>query len=108
MPDIRKPPESPRAPRRDLTLVAYDLPDNRRRRRIARLADDVGRRVQKSVFEAWLTPAELERFIARMAREIDPAVDRIALVRCCPACQAQARTLGRAPAPTPVPDFWIL
>jgi CRISPR-associated protein Cas2 len=105
---VRKPPESRRGNRRDLTLVAYDLPDDRRRRRVARLADDVGRRVQKSVFEAWLTPDQVDRLVARLDREIDPDQDRVYLLRCCPACRAEARTLGAAEPPTPAVEFFIL
>lgn len=39
------------------TVIAYDIADDRRRRRIAMILEDAAARVQESVFEAWLTQA---------------------------------------------------
>lgn len=45
-----------------LFIAAYDISHDGRRRRVARALERYGRRVQRSVFEVWLTPKELPRF----------------------------------------------
>jgi CRISPR-associated protein Cas2 len=40
-------------------IAAYDVVEDDRRRRIAKILDRYGRRLQKSVFEVWLDPDEL-------------------------------------------------
>ena len=45
---------------RQLTIFSYDIRDDRRRRRIARLLEDQMVRVQYSLFEAPMTPDEVD------------------------------------------------
>jgi len=40
-----------------LVLVTYDISDNKRRTKLATFLEGYGRRVQKSVFECFLTQA---------------------------------------------------
>jgi len=40
-------------------VAAYDIQDNRRRAKVAKALLAFGHRVQESVFELWLEPAEL-------------------------------------------------
>lgn len=63
-------------PKRCLYLVCYDVADPRRWRQVYRLL--LGYRVggQKSFFECWLTPAELQHLRAELARLLEPAEDR--------------------------------
>jgi CRISPR-associated protein Cas2 len=65
-----------------LVLVSYDVrtdtPAGRRRlRRIARACVDWGQRVQYSVFECELDPAQWASLKARLAAEIDPEADSL-------------------------------
>ncbi len=58
-----------------LVVVAYDVntetPEGKRRlRRVARICEDHGQRVQNSVFECWLDPARWVGFKARLVGEI--------------------------------------
>lgn len=46
--------------------LAYDISDNRRRARVARVLTGYGRRVQYSVFEADLTQRQAEDMLARV------------------------------------------
>lgn len=59
------------------TLIAFDVSDNRRRRQVARVLLAAGHRVQRSVFEAWLTPAQRQRLERRLAEVLDPEHDRL-------------------------------
>ncbi len=49
-------------------VVAYDIPDDRRRTRLARLLSGYGERVQRSVFECELRESEYEELLERLRR----------------------------------------
>lgn len=65
-----------------LVLVTYDVstetPAGRRRlRRVANACKDFGQRVQLSVFECDVTPAQWVALKARLTTEIDPTTDSL-------------------------------
>lgn len=69
-----------------LVLVTYDVnvesPTGRRRlRRVARACLDFGQRVQNSVFECEVEPAQWTMLKARLIAEIDPARDSLRFYR---------------------------
>lgn len=89
-----------------LVVVAYDISDDRRRRRVAAILEAAMVRVQESVFESRLGAAASERLAARAAAELGPgdslrvyAIGKDALRRC--------RAYGGAPI-TADDDFWLL
>ena len=53
-----------------LRLIIYDVSDNRRRRKLAAILEEVAARVQESAFEARLTTTQL----ARLRRKLAPHV----------------------------------
>jgi CRISPR-associated protein Cas2 len=81
-------------------LVTYDVETTtregrRRLRRVARVCQDYGQRVQLSVFELRLDDTLFETFMERIAGEVDGQHDSLRLYR-LPADRGQAvRTLGR-------------
>lgn len=69
-----------------LMLVAYDVntetaTGKRRLRRVARVCLDYGQRVQNSVFECEVDPAQWTVLRARLVAEIDPARDSLRFYR---------------------------
>lgn len=69
-----------------LVLVCYDVntetkEGRRRLRRVARVCESTGQRVQKSVFECQLDVAKFETLERKLLAEIDPAVDCLRLYR---------------------------
>jgi CRISPR-associated protein Cas2 len=69
-----------------LTLVAYDVntetsAGRRRLRRVARACLDFGQRVQNSVFECEVDPAQWVALRARLIGEIEPAADSLRFYR---------------------------
>lgn len=69
-----------------LMLITYDVatetPTGRRRlRRVARACLDFGQRVQKSVFECEVDPAQWTALRARLIAEIDPEADSLRFYR---------------------------
>ncbi|HKI18966.1 MAG TPA: CRISPR-associated endonuclease Cas2 [Isosphaeraceae bacterium] len=47
-------------------IAAYDVSDDRIRRRVSRVLDGYGQRLQLSVYEVWLEPEELPDFRRRV------------------------------------------
>ena len=92
---------------RALVLIAYDTPSDRRRRRIARASEDVGGRVQKSIFQAWVDPKTLASLNRRLSHEVLPAEDSIFVIPCCAECRRRIRMLGLAQV-WELPRHWIL
>jgi CRISPR-associated protein Cas2 len=62
-------------------LICYDIADPRRLRRAFRELRDAALPVQKSVFVAALTEAELERLLERLAESIDVEEDCLQVFR---------------------------
>ena len=67
-------------------LVTYDVntetgAGRRRLRRVARACLDYGQRVQQSVFECEVAPAQWTGLRARLLAEIDPAKDSLRFYR---------------------------
>jgi len=65
-----------------MVLVAYDVETEskggqRRLRRVARACQDFGQRVQFSVFECKVDPAQWVTLRSRLVEEIDPAKDSL-------------------------------
>lgn len=69
-----------------LVLVCYDVntetkAGRRRLRRVARVCESTGQRVQKSVFECQLDVARFEALERELLEEIDPLQDCLRLYR---------------------------
>lgn len=62
-----------------LFIASYDISDNRRRRRVARVLSGFGSRIQKSVFQIHVDPDELEDLQFEVAIHLE-ASDEFALL----------------------------
>jgi CRISPR-associated protein Cas2 len=89
-----------------LIVVSYDIPDDRRRVRLAHALKDFGVRVQYSVFECYLEADQLEKLRQRLGRLVDPQ-DDVRLYRFCQDCGTKLETFGTG-KPTEEPDVYIL
>jgi len=78
----------------ELYLVTYDIPSNKRRRRLASILEDYGLRVQKSVFEIWIDEADKRRLLKRLKKLIKPQEDSVRLYRLCELCQRKIQVEG--------------
>lgn len=77
-----------------LTLVSYDIPDDRRRTKLAQTLKDFGRRVQYSVFECHLEADQVDVLRQKVHRVIDDSADSVRIYRICRDCAAKAEILG--------------
>jgi CRISPR-associated protein Cas2 len=69
-----------------LVLVCYDVntedrSGRRRLRRVAKVCESTGQRVQKSVFECQVTLPQMEDLERRLLREVDLSTDCLRLYR---------------------------
>ncbi|MCO6450981.1 MAG: CRISPR-associated endonuclease Cas2 [Caldilineales bacterium] len=82
-------------------VIAYDVADDKRRLRLAKLLQRQGERVQHSVFEVYLTAAELDRLVRSCRRMIKKEEDSIRFYALCDACAAKILVLGQAQVTEP-------
>ncbi|MBU0496235.1 MAG: CRISPR-associated endonuclease Cas2, partial [Chloroflexi bacterium] len=85
-------------------VIAYDIPDDQRRYRIARALKGHGERVQYSVFECQLSPGQFQKLWEELGGLIDDQQDRVRAYRLCAPCADWARTVGLAAAIADVPE----
>jgi len=83
----------------DAWVVAYDIANERRRDRVARILDDYGTRVQESVFELWLEPADWPVLEKQLSQVLNPQEDRLRCYPLCKGCRGKIRDLGLASPP---------
>ncbi|BDY11966.1 CRISPR-associated endonuclease Cas2 [Hydrogenimonas cancrithermarum] len=73
-------------------LVAYDIKDDKRRTRTAKVVYAYAMGGQKSALETVLEPRELSQILREVRREIDAEEDRVHLIKVMP----KAILFGRA------------
>lgn len=83
-------------------LVSYDVstetPEGRRRlRRVAKVCEGHGQRVQKSVFECVLNPGQLELLKHRLSRIIDEEHDSLRFYRLREPRERYLEVIGKKP-----------
>lgn len=83
--------------------IAYDIPDDGRRVKVANTLKSFGERVQLSVFECWLNPAQLQELKRLLQKKADLNQDS---VRIYPV-GGTVEVLGQG-RPTDNPDYLIL
>lgn len=77
-------------------VVAYDIPDDRRRERLHHVLEGFGTPVQYSVFECLLEARDIERMRRAVVRTIRKRLDHVRYYYLCAACQKRIETtLGR-------------
>lgn len=76
-----------------LHIVAYDVVSDRRIRRVARICEDYGVRIEKSVFECDLEEVEFERFWGRLGEVVEDG-DSVVDYPVSHSCRDRIRVLG--------------
>jgi CRISPR-associated protein Cas2 len=73
-------------------VVAYDIPNDKRRTRLRKALENFGTPVQYSVFECLLTPPERAKMEKAVARLIKPTLDSVRYYPLCAECRAKITT----------------
>jgi CRISPR-associated protein Cas2 len=90
-----------------LYIVCYDIADDRRREHMARALLDYGSRIQESVFAAHLDEELFGRMVGRVEKILDPALDRVHVLRLCKTCEDSLIAMGLAGVKRDA-DYWVL
>lgn len=93
--------------RQQVWVIAYDSPSNRRRRKVAKLLEGYGLRVQWSVFECHLRQDQLEHLQRRLRRLIVATEDSVRLWPVPERSCAQVVQLGKPVATAEWQDLVI-
>ena len=75
-------------------IISYDISDDKRRQKIAKILLDFGNRVQYSVFEAILTNELLKKMVSRLRRVTSEEEDSIRIYQLCKECKKSIKILG--------------
>ena len=75
-------------------LSTYDLSNNKRRLKLSKLLESLGLRVQGSVFEGWLTGAELNFLVQKGKSLIHEGEDSLRIYPVCRSCHEKMILIG--------------
>lgn len=83
-----------------LIIVTYDVSTEtragrRRLRRVAKVCESMGQRVQKSVFECQVSEMQFEDLERRLVAEIDEQEDNLRFYRISEAAQVRVKEYGK-------------
>lgn len=81
-------------------LIVYDIASesaggSRRLRRVAKICEGYGQRVQKSVFECLLNSAQLDQVYHALSEVVEASADTIRFYRLAEPLDSHLRVLGR-------------
>ncbi|MFN3411978.1 MAG: CRISPR-associated endonuclease Cas2 [Exilispira sp.] len=71
-------------------FIAYDICDDKRRRKLHKYLKQYGLNVQKSIFQCVVTKEVLENLIFKMRKFMDERVDKLYVYPVCDRCLSKA------------------
>lgn len=77
-----------------LHLIAYDIANPKRLRRVAKICEDYGIRVERSVFECDLSDTDMAAFWTRLCQTVDTREDCVVSYRIGAIDRRHIRRLG--------------
>lgn len=90
-----------------LVLIVYDIPDDKRRQKLATFLEGYGRRVQLSVFECFISLLEMKKLYNKVNRQVKPTEDNVRFYWIAADCLPRTLTIGSSP-PEPPPQLYIV
>ncbi|RKZ32020.1 CRISPR-associated endonuclease Cas2 [bacterium] len=79
---------------KSFVVIAYDITDDKRRRKLAKFLEGYGDRVQYSVFEARLNKRQLMYVAGKIKRLIDEEEDSVRIYVLCNSCVEKIKVIG--------------
>jgi len=80
-------------------VVAYDIPDDRRRTKVHKILTGFGNWTQYSLFECFLTRKQLVLLRSKLAEHLEAKQDSVRFYPLCASCVDKVETIG-GPPPT--------
>ncbi|GAA6614989.1 MULTISPECIES: CRISPR-associated endonuclease Cas2 [Nostocales] len=91
-----------------LYVVAYDIPCDKRRKKVSDLLEGYGKRVQYSVFECQLPPSKYKELCQRLKKKVKLAEDSVRFYPLSQHTWGQVETWGVGPPVTELPGSIIV
>ncbi len=82
-------------------VVAYDIPNDKRRKKVSDLLEGYGKRVQYSVFECVLTQAKYDELRSKLRKRVKLSEDSVRFYPLSRQMLSQVETWGGQPVTTP-------
>jgi len=82
---------------RQLYVVAYDIPSDRRRAKVHKILSGFGEWTQYSLFELFLNEKERILLISKLQPVLHPQEDSVRFYPLCAACAKRVETIGSQP-----------
>jgi len=89
-------------------LIAYDICNSRRLRKVFKLMKSYGTPVQYSLFECYLSARQERLLKEQLATVICKDEDRIHCYPLCGQCGPRVEVLGRGGHVNMLPDVWVV
>jgi len=90
-------------------VISYDISNDKKRVRIARILDDYGKRVQESVFElAGLRDTVWKECVNRLREAKMAEGESIRIYGLCRDCKSKIIVIGEEEEPMEAPDRYIV
>lgn len=86
---------------KQFVVVAYDIADDRRRRKISKTLEQYGIRCNESVFECLLTVAKIGKMKKQLIELADDKKDIVLYYYLCLPCVMKRESIGRRPTFNP-------
>lgn len=87
-------------------VVAYDIPNDKRRTKVHKVLQGFGQWTQYSLFECFLTPKQRVMLGQRLDKLLKPSEDSVRFYPLCEGCRKRVETVG---GPKPVePKMYML
>ncbi len=80
-----------------LYVIAYDIPNDRRRTKVHKVLSGFGQWTQFSLFEAWLSEKEVIALRDRLDRHLNHDEDSVRFYSLCAPCVSKVETIGKPP-----------
>ncbi|SPE58787.1 CRISPR-associated endoribonuclease Cas2 [Verrucomicrobia bacterium] len=77
-----------------LTVVAYDISDQKRLAKVAKICEDFGVRVQYSIFECYLDQESFNDLWLKLLEVVDEGEDRLVAYKLDARCAKETETAG--------------
>jgi CRISPR-associated protein Cas2 len=82
---------------RQLYVVAYDIPSDKRRTKVHKILSGFGEWTQYSLFELFLNEKERILLASKLQAVLDPQEDSVRFYPLCASCVKRVETIGSAP-----------
>ena len=90
-----------------LVIVVYDIPDNKRRKKLSDFLEGYGRRVQYSVFECFISLDEMRSLCEKTKKKVKPQEDNVRFYWISAEAVSCSLTIG-SELPQEPPNYYVV